>query len=119
MDRVFTVSKYSGFQGFRCVKGFGVGFTLCIERVYRVLYIDEQDFPGADWELLDIHTVPTKPGYVRLLVRIMMAGHSIPLVPRLASKLLPKWAAHLGAMDITDGDTVLLSEQASALSSNP
>ena len=55
--------------------------------------------------------VPTEPGHVRLLVRVMLAGHKIPLVPWLASQLLPKWAAHLPGMDITDGDTVLLSQQ--------
>ena len=71
-----------------------------------------QDFKGADWELLEIHVVPTEPGHVRLLVRILMAGHKLPLLPRMLSKLLPVWASHLRGMDITDGDTVLLNQQA-------
>ena len=71
-----------------------------------------QDFKGADWELLEIHVVPTEPGHVRLLVRILMAGHKLPLLPRMLCKLLPVWASHLRGMDITDGDTVLLNQQA-------
>ena len=44
-----------------------------------------QDFKGADFELLNIYCVPTKPGYVRLIVRSFLGGPAgLPLGLRIA-----------------------------------
>ena len=38
-----------------------------------------QDIPGADFELLQIHLTPTKPGHCRIFVHFYMAGEKLPL----------------------------------------
>ena len=44
-----------------------------------------QDFKGSDFELLNIYCIPTKPGYVRLIVRDFLgASGGVPLGLRIA-----------------------------------
>lgn len=35
----------------------------------------DQDFKGADWELLTLYVVPTKTDHVRVIVAEHLAGH--------------------------------------------
>jgi hypothetical protein len=70
-----------------------------------------QDIPAAKWELLEIHATPLKPGHVRLIVRFFFAGAGLPLGMRLAAAYAPEWLSHINALDITDGDLVLLEYQ--------
>ena len=69
----------------------------------------DQDFKGADWELLTLYVVPTKTDHVRLIVAEHLAGH-IPWVIRLRG-LMPLWFHHMKTFDVTDGDSVILVKQ--------
>jgi hypothetical protein len=73
-----------------------------------------QDFgKGADFDLLNIYCIPTKPGHVRLIVRDFLAVPGGPPLGLRIAGLMPQWFHDLQGLDITDGDTVLLNRQAS------
>ena len=70
-----------------------------------------QDIPGADFELLQIHLTPTKPGHCRIFVHFYMAGKKLPLPLKIIPQLTPAWIGHLQGLEITDGDNTFLIAQ--------
>ena len=72
-----------------------------------------QDIPGADFELLQIHLTPTKPGHCRIFVHFYMAGKKLPLPLKIIPRLTPAWIGHLQGLEITDGDNTFLIAQVS------
>ncbi len=70
-----------------------------------------QDLPGVDFELLQIHVTPTKPGHSRIIVHFYMGGSNVPLSLKVFPKLQPAWHAHLMGLEITDGDNTFLIAQ--------
>lgn len=70
-----------------------------------------QDIPGAAFELLHIHVIPTKPHHCRVMVHFYMGGATLPLKLKVLPKLVPAWYGHLQGLEITDGDNTFLIAQ--------